>query len=102
MFTFENIMGCFNNPKVDKKRIVYIMMGPVIILCVAMIGAYLETETYVNQYVWYNLLHQMVLNVQVYRLMIANMTNSAYYIIGLENFIALIPVAVHLTCKDKL
>ena len=77
-------------------------MGPVIILAVACIGAYLQTETYVNQYVWYNLLHQMVLNVQVYRLMIANMTNSTYYIIGLENFIALIPIAVHLTCKDKL
>lgn len=33
--------------------------------------------------------------------MVANMTNSSFSIIGLENFIAMIPIMVHLTAKDK-
>jgi len=34
--------------------------------------------------------------------MIANMTNSEFYPVSFENFICLLPLFVHMTCKDKL
>jgi len=73
-----------------------------LIFIVAFIGAFYETETYTNQFVWYNVLHQMVLNVKIYRLMVANMTNSPFELIGIENFIGIIPIIVHLTSPSKI
>ena len=41
-------------------------------------------------------------SISIYRLMIANMTNTEYIPISLENIVSLLPLVVHLNCKDKL
>ena len=48
------------------------------------------------------LLHSLCFNVNYYRLMLANMTKSHYRIASVENLVAMVPVLVHLTTKDKL
>ena len=44
----------------------------------------------------------MVLNVKIYKLMISNMTNSSFELLGIENFIGMIPIMVHLTSTGKI
>lgn len=98
IFTLENLIDCF---KMDFKRTMHYMLGPFLILFVAAISGYLQTETYREQYVVFHLLHSLAFNVTEYRLMISNMTKSEFSVYGLENFIAALPLFIHLVAPSS-
>lgn len=75
---------------------VYYMLGPLIILLTAILGAHLELTSYLEYQVIYNVFFQMILNIQIYRLMICNMCNLPFSIFNFENLIGFVPIAVHL------
>ena len=94
---YENLERCYNKGWV----VLYFMSGPFLIFLTSLIGAYLQTETYLHYQVLYNLLYQMIINVSIYRLMICNMCKLKFEIVGIENFFGIIPLIVHVMFKDQ-
>jgi phosphatidylglycerophosphate synthase len=98
-FTLENLTDCI---KMDFKRTLKYLLGPFLILGVAILSAWLGTETFREEFVIFHLLHSLAFNVTSYRLMLSNMTKSSFKVYGLENFIAAFPLFIHLVAPSKV
>ena len=98
MFTLENLVDCY---KLNRQKTLYFLAGPGLALLTASLSGLLQTETFTNQFVVFHLLHSLCFNVTEYRLMVANMTKSEFRFYGLENFIAAIPLVIHLMAPGK-
>lgn len=74
---------------------------PTFSFSLALMQAYLGSETYTNQFVIFHFLHSSSHNVTCFRLMIANMTKTVMPLFGLEHAIQAIPILVNLLADDK-
>jgi len=99
LFALDNILDSF---KKNALKTLYFLLPPALILVSCSITAFLETETYKSHFVLFVLMHSLCFNITYYRLMVSNMTKSHFRILSVENFVAAIPVMVHLSTKDKV
>jgi len=97
-FVFENVAGCFYK---DFKRSLKFLMAPLSLIAICGVSGYIGQESFKNEFVLVDLLYQMLFNVSLYRLMIANMTKSEYSPISFEHLIGLLPMIIHLTSESK-
>ena len=86
----------------DKKTALYYSLNPIMSIAIIRLYAWFGTETYTEHYVIFNMYHGFAFAYTSYRLMMSNMTKSKFKILGLEQFLIMVPLFVHLTCSNKL
>lgn len=99
IFALDNIVDSL---KANAKRTLYFLITPAIIILNCSLCGYFQTDTYTTQFVLFHLLHSLCFNISYYRLMLSNMTKSEFKILGLENFIAALPLLTHLSVGNKV
>ena len=97
LFTLENLVAC---AKLDLKRTIYYLLNPLLCLAFTIFAGFMESQTFNSQFVVFHLLYSVVFAVSNYRIMISNMTNSKFHILGYEHIFALIPIVFLLVAPD--
>ena len=77
------------------------VFSPVLSVIPIVASAYFGLNSYKHEFAIFYLMHSFCSNVQVYRLMIANMTKTPFHAFGLEFVIVIIPTLVHLITGEN-